>query len=138
VTLDMARLAKRHPERVAFFAGTIALAGATMMARVLVVVAVFNAELLRWLVPALGCAALASLAATGVSLLHARRAQAGNAERGSALVLTNPFDIAIVLKFGALLAAVMLLAEGLTRLSGAGGAYSRDGIVPTSMHSRCR
>jgi uncharacterized membrane protein (DUF4010 family) len=124
VTLDMARLARSHPERTAFFAGTIALAGATMMARVLVVVAVFNAELLRWLVPALVCAALASLAATGISLLHARRAQEGNAGRGSALVLTNPFDVATVLKFGVLLAVVMLFAEGLTRFFGAGGAYA--------------
>jgi uncharacterized membrane protein (DUF4010 family) len=124
VTLDMARLARKHPERTAFFAGTIALAGATMMARVLVVVAVFNAELLRWLVPALVCAALASLAATGLSLLHARRAQEGNAGRGSALVLTNPFDVTTVLKFGALLAVVMLFAEGLTRFYGAGGAYA--------------
>ena len=124
VTLDMARLARKHPERAAFFAGTIALAGATMMARVLVVVGFFNAELLRWLVPGLVFAGLASLAATGVSLLHARRSQAGNAGRGSALVLTNPFDLATVLKFGVLLAVVMLLAEGLTRLYGPGGAYA--------------
>jgi len=124
VTLDMARLAKKHPDRATFFAGTIALAGATMMARVIVVVAVFNAELLRWLVPGLVCAGLASLAATGISLLHAHRSQEKNAGRGSVLVLTNPFDITTVLKFGALLAAVMLLAEGLTRLFGAGGAYA--------------
>ena len=124
VTLDMARLAKSHPERTAFFAGAIALAGATMMARVLVVVAVFNAELLRWLVPALVCAALASLAATGVSLLHAHRSRAASAGGGSSLELTNPFDIATVLKFGALLAVVMLLAEGLTRFYGSGGAYA--------------
>jgi len=124
VTLDMARLARKHPERAAFFAGTIALAGATMMARVLVVVGFFNAELLRWLVPGLVFAGLASLAATGVSLLHARRSQAVNAGRGSVLVLTNPFDLATVLKFGVLLAVVMLLAEGLTRLYGPGGAYA--------------
>ena len=39
-------------------------------------------------------------------------------------MLTNPFDLATVLKFGVLLAVVMLLAEGLTRLFGAGGAYA--------------
>jgi uncharacterized membrane protein (DUF4010 family) len=124
VTLDMARLAKTLPERAAFFSGAIALAGATMMARVLVVVAVFNAELLRWLVPGLVCAALASLVATAVSLLHTRRAREGNAGRDSALVLTNPFDLTTVLKFGALLAVVMLFAEGLTRFYGPGGAYA--------------
>ena len=37
VTMDMARLAKQHPERTAFLEGAIALAGATMMARVLVI-----------------------------------------------------------------------------------------------------
>jgi uncharacterized membrane protein (DUF4010 family) len=124
VTLDMARLAKTLPERAAFFSGAIALAGATMMARVLVVVAVFNAELLRWLVPGLVCAALASLVATAVSLLHTRRARERNAGRDSALVLTNPFDLTTVLKFGALLAVVMLFAEGLTRFYGPGGAYA--------------
>jgi uncharacterized membrane protein (DUF4010 family) len=124
VTLDMARLAKKHPEREPFFSGAVALAGATMMARVLVVAGFFNVELLRWLAPALVFAGLASLAATGIILRHARRLQEGNAGTGSALVLTNPFDIATVLKFGALLAVVMLFAEGLTRSYGAGGAYA--------------
>jgi uncharacterized membrane protein (DUF4010 family) len=120
VTLDMARLARAHPERAAFFAGAVALAGATMIARVLVIAGIFNPDLLRWLVPALALAGLASLAGSGVVLLRARRVL----EAGSGLALTNPFEIATVLKFGALLAVVMLIAEGLIRLYGAGGAYA--------------
>jgi uncharacterized membrane protein (DUF4010 family) len=124
VTLDMARLAKRHPDREALFSAAVALAGATMMARVLVVAGFFNADLLRWLVPGLVFAGLASLAATGLILRHARRLREENAQDASALELTNPFELATVLKFGVLLAVVMLLAEGLTRVYGAGGAYS--------------
>jgi uncharacterized membrane protein (DUF4010 family) len=124
VTLDMARLAKSHPEREALFSAAVALAGATMMARVLVVAGFFNAELLRWLAPGLVFAGAASLAATWLILRHARRLQEENAKKASALVLTNPFELATVLKFGVLLAVVMLLAEGLTRLFGAGGAYA--------------
>ncbi len=124
VTLDMARLARKHPEREAFFSGAVALAGATMMARVLVVAGFFNVELLRWLAPALVSAGLASLAATGFILRHTRRSQEENAGKGRPLELTNPFELATVLKFGALLAVVMLFAEGLTRFYGAGGAYA--------------
>jgi uncharacterized membrane protein (DUF4010 family) len=120
VTLDMARLAHAHPERAAFFSGAVALAGATMIARVLVIAGIFNPDLLRWLFPALALAGLASLAGSGVVLLRARRGLDG----GSELALTNPFEIATVLKFGALLAVVMLIAEGLIRLYGAGGAYA--------------
>jgi uncharacterized membrane protein (DUF4010 family) len=120
VTLDMARLARAHPERAAFFAGAVALGGAAMMARVLVIVGIFNPDLLRWLVPALALAGLASLAGSGVVLLRARRALGASGD----LELTNPFEIATVLKFGALLAVVMLIAEGLIRVYGAGGAYA--------------
>jgi uncharacterized membrane protein (DUF4010 family) len=124
VTLDMARLAKRHPDREALFSAAVALAGATMMARVLVVAGFFNADLLRWLAPGLVFAGIASLAATGLILRHAPRLQEENAQKASALELTNPFELTTVLKFGVLLAVVMLLAESLTRVFGAGGAYS--------------
>lgn len=124
VTLDMARLARSHPERETLFSAAVALAGATMMVRVLVVAGVFNADLLRWLAPALVFAWLTSLAATGLLLSHARRPPEENARKASALELTNPFELTTVLNFGALLAVVMLLAEGLTRLFGAGGAYA--------------
>ncbi|HSD54898.1 MAG TPA: DUF4010 domain-containing protein [Burkholderiales bacterium] len=123
VTLDMSRLAKTHPEREPLFSAAVALAGATMMVRVLIVAAFFNAELVRWLAPGLVFAGLASLAATGLILRRTRRLQGENARKGSALELTNPFELTTVLKFGVLLAVVMLLADGLTRLFGAGGAY---------------
>jgi uncharacterized membrane protein (DUF4010 family) len=123
VTLDMARLARKHPDRAALFSAAAALAGATMMARVLLVAGFFNVELLRWLVPALALAGLMSLAATALMLNVWRRAGDRSGAQGGTLALTNPFDLATVLKFGALLAVVMLLANALTQLYGASGAY---------------
>jgi uncharacterized membrane protein (DUF4010 family) len=124
VTLDMARLAKTYPERTALFSAAAVLAGATMMARVLLVAGFFNVELLRWLLPALLLAGFASLAGTRLVLTRWHRSREHGGETGRALELTNPFDLPTVLKFGVLLAVVMVLAEGLTRLYGEGGAYA--------------
>jgi uncharacterized membrane protein (DUF4010 family) len=65
-----------------------------------------------------------SLAATALMLNVWRRAGDRSGAQGGTLALTNPFDLATVLKFGALLAVVMLLANALTQLYGAGGAYA--------------
>lgn len=124
VTLDMARLARAHPDRTALFSAAAVLAGATMMARVLLVAGFFNFELLRWLVPALVLAGLVSLAGMAIVLKRWQLSRAQGGAAGRALEMTNPFDLGTVLQFGALLAAVMLAAEGLTRLYGAGGAYA--------------
>ncbi|HSD41381.1 MAG TPA: MgtC/SapB family protein [Burkholderiales bacterium] len=123
VTLDMARLARQHPERTALFSAAAVLAGGTMMARVLLIAGFFNVELLRWLVPPLVLAGLVSLAGAAVVLRRWWQSREERSEAGSALELTNPFDLPTVLKFGALLAVVMFIAEALTRSYGAGGAY---------------
>jgi uncharacterized membrane protein (DUF4010 family) len=123
VTLDMARLARQHPERTALFSAAAMLAGGTMMARVLLIAGFFNVELLRWLVPPLVLAGLVSLLGAAFVLARLRQLREERRPAGGALELTNPFDLSTVLKFGALLAAVMLVAEGLARTYGAGGAY---------------
>ena len=123
VTLDMARLARQHPERTALFSAAAVLAGGTMMARVLLIAGVFNVELLRWLAPALVLAGLVSLVGAAVVLRRWLQSRDEHSEAGGALELTNPFDLPTVLKFGALLAAVLLVAEVLTRYYGAAGAY---------------
>lgn len=124
VTLDLARLSRKHPEHAPLCSAAAALAGATMMARVLLVGGFFNVELLRWLVPALVLAGLASLAGTGLLLAGSPPSRRESGDTGSAFALTNPFELSTVLQFGLLLAIVMLFAEGLTRFYGAGGAYA--------------
>jgi uncharacterized membrane protein (DUF4010 family) len=82
-----------------------------MALRVLVVASSFNVTLVRWLLPTLGPAVLVQILFAGM-LLHWRR----NGERPVAepLQLTNPLDLTVVLGFGALLAAIMVLAKALT------------------------
>ena len=120
VTLNMARLTREHPQRRELFAAAIMLASAVMMARVLVVVGIVNVELLPLLAAPL---LLAVLAQTGVAAYLGWRAQDEAAEHPQ-LALQNPFDLGVVLQFGALLAVIMLLAKWLSAWAGAEGAYA--------------
>jgi uncharacterized membrane protein (DUF4010 family) len=120
VTLTFARLGLQSPERAPLLRAGVLVANMTMMLRVLVVVAVFNAELLRWLAPSLMLAAIPLLA--WIAWLQ-RRTTCDNVREG-ALALSSPFELAVVLKFGALLAVVMLAAKIVTHLAGAAGAIA--------------
>lgn len=70
-----------------------------------------------------GAAALVILAAAG--LIYRR---AGAEPDGSALDLSDPFDIRVVLQFSAILAFVMLAAKLLTTAFGPGGAFGLAGV----------
>ncbi len=115
VTLNMADLAREHPERRWLFVAAIALANAVMLARVLAVAGALNAGLLPWIAPPLVLAALVQAAGAGVLA----RWSASNEPVSPRLALDNPFDLAMVLKFGALLTAIMFLAKALTVWAGA-------------------
>lgn len=105
VTLSLARLAKANAAHVRMLAGGILAAGAVMLLRVLVVTGIINFELAGSLAPVL----LAAAAAIGiVSILLVRSDPADGTADGKKLVLKNPFDLVEVLRFGVLLAAVML------------------------------
>lgn len=119
VTLNMAHLAREHPSHREMCAAAIMLAGAMMMLRVMVVVAVANTALLPTIAPAL---ALGALTQAGFGALLAWRA---GADEGAAapLALSNPFDLSSVLQFGALLAVIMALANGVAAWAGSAGAY---------------
>jgi uncharacterized membrane protein (DUF4010 family) len=118
-TLNMADLARRHPSHGDICAASAMLAGATMMARVMVIVAVANSALLPTVLPALALGAAAQL---GFGLWLAWRAGADD-ERAEPLLLSNPFDLKSVLQFGALLALIMALANGVAAWAGSAGAY---------------
>jgi uncharacterized membrane protein (DUF4010 family) len=119
VTLNMARLARDHPQRAKLFAAAIMLASAVMMLRVAVLVGLINTPLLQILaVPLL----LAALAQAGVAGLL------GNWARGDSqtaeLALKNPFDLKVVLEFGAILAIIMALTKGVAAWAGSEGTYA--------------
>lgn len=119
VTVTMAQLAREHPEqRGALVAGTL-IAGATMVARILTVVGVINSTVLIKLAVPFTIAG-AVLAAIGAYLLNRHLEEKGDAGE---LPLKNPFDLSMVLKFGALLLVVTVAAKLLTAYAGSSGAY---------------
>lgn len=120
VTLTLARMARSQPGRHSLMAGGALIAGATMMARVMVIVAVTKPALLGRIVLPLALAAAVS-AVIGLHLVG--RGDPGEDGDGE-IALGNPLDLAAVLKFGALLTAVGVLARIMTRLAGSAGAYT--------------
>ncbi len=119
-TLNMARLAREHRAREKLFAAGIMLASAMMMVRVVVVVGIVNLELIRIIAVPLVLAALAQAGVAGALGNWARND--GPVE--PPLALKNPFDLGVVLEFGALLALIMALAKGLAAWAGSKGAYA--------------
>lgn len=120
VTLSMARLARENPDNPRLFAAGALLANVAMMVRVIVIVALFNAELLRWLALPLVSAAISQ--AAGVALLMRQAKQDGGADRP--VSLKNPFELEFVLSFGALLTLIMFLGKVLTYAAGTRGAFA--------------
>ncbi len=120
VTVTLAELAKEHPERRDPLVAGALFASATMIARVLVVVGTLGAVLLPRLLVPVALGGLVLLAA-GTYFLG-RQPENGVAE--GKLQLKNPFDLATVLKFGALLTVVTVLAKLLTRVGGGEGVYA--------------
>lgn len=127
VTLNMAHLARQHASHRPMFAAATMLAGAMMMLRVMVVVGAVNYALLPRLVPPLVLGALMQV--LGGALLARRTGS--DAKKTEALTLKNPLDLGAVLTFGALLAIVMALANGLAAWAGSAGAYVLAAISGT-------
>lgn len=117
VTVTLARLAGENPERNDLLTGGALLAGVTMVLRVLVVVAIINSGLLAGIGPPL--VAGAAVLAAGAFVLIRRRGSDG--ADASGLTLSNPFELPTVLKFGALLAAIMLATKLVAGAAGKAG-----------------
>ncbi|MFM1813320.1 MAG: hypothetical protein RLZ98_15 [Pseudomonadota bacterium] len=114
VTVTLARLARVHKEHTSLLAAGVTLASATMMLRVIAIVGLFNKALLSDLLVPLSAATAVLLAA---AFLNFRQAQAP-AANDHEMTLDNPFDLRIVLQFGALLAVVLLLSRLASRMLG--------------------
>jgi uncharacterized membrane protein (DUF4010 family) len=119
VTISFARLAREHPESTRLLAGGILLAGATMLARILVLVGLIKPELLAMLLWPILAAGAVLLAGSGMLLW---KGQADTAQ-DSLLQIRNPFDLGTVLKLAGLIVLIMLAAKAMTDQASAAGLY---------------
>lgn len=108
-TISFSRLAREEPQGQSLLAAGVLLAGATMLVRVIVLVAVLSPPLVASVAMPLA-AGLAVLLAGAVLLLRRPR---GTGEQPS-LVLRNPFDLAMVLWLAALIGVTLVAAKLLS------------------------
>ncbi len=119
-TLSLARMARENPDRSGILVAGMLAAGVTMLGRVLVIAGLVNAEL----VPRLASPLIAAMTVLGLgAAIFARRAMT-DSEGKRPIDVRNPFDLATVLKFGALLTAIVLAAKLATITFGQVGAYA--------------
>ena len=121
-TLTLAKLAASHPERSALMAGGAMLAGATMMVRVTVVAGLVQPSLMAFLLLPLLAAALITVIA-GLLLVASGGPSETGGEDDPDIAVGNPLDLGSVLKFGALLTVVGVVAHIATLFAGSAGAY---------------
>lgn len=117
VTMALAERARERPEMTRLFTAGALVAGMTMLLRVLAVVALLNTELVWPLLAPL----LAAAAVTGAMALLLTRRQARDGGAAQPFDLANPFELPTVLKFGALLAAIMLATKLASGFAGGQG-----------------
>jgi uncharacterized membrane protein (DUF4010 family) len=117
VTLSLARMAVSNPGRAGLLAGSILVAGIVMQGRVLVITGLVYPPLAMSLALPL---VTASVVMTGVAafLIYREKQNGGD---DIAFGLKNPFELGMVLRFGALLAIVMLLVFVVRKQFGGGG-----------------
>jgi len=117
-TLSLARISRRLPLH-RLLAGGILLASAIMYPRVLLEVAVINAALLPALLIPLGGMSLVSFGAAFWLWRHDEQ----HGQVSTEGIARSPFQIGPALKFGLLLAAIMLAAEGIRSYMGEQGLW---------------
>jgi uncharacterized membrane protein (DUF4010 family) len=118
VTVTLARLSKGKDAGAPVLAGGILLAATVMLARVFLVAAALNRDLLVPLAVPFGAAAMVFLGAAGFLLLRPRPAGPG-----TALTLTNPLELGVSLKLAGFIAITMLLAKLIVGQFGDAGLY---------------
>lgn len=118
VAITLSRLPDGDRSRARLVGGAIGLACAIMYVRVLIVVSVFGLSLLTGLAIPLGLAFAFGLIGAVVFI---RSAGPGLTTHG--LALRNPFDFWMAVKFGLVLAAVIVLAQALEQWAGHAGVF---------------
>jgi uncharacterized membrane protein (DUF4010 family) len=132
VTLNFARLSRDNVGADRLLAASASIACGTMLPRILLVIGVLNSPLLMRLIVPMGAAALVTY--IGAALLWRRPTQGASPVDAR---IENPFEFWLALRFGLLLAAIMLLArlvptwlgeQGLFLLAAVSGLGDVDAI----------
>jgi uncharacterized membrane protein (DUF4010 family) len=118
VTFSLAQFA-RLSEKKLFFMGGILIASSIMFARVIIEVFVVNRNLLEHLWVPIGLMFICILAGGYWFLVKGE----SNQEAGSKIDIKNPFQLGLALRFGALLALILLLSEAVKEWFGSEGIY---------------
>ncbi|HEY8064573.1 MAG TPA: MgtC/SapB family protein [Methylosinus sp.] len=118
-TMTMARLSREQSGGASLFAAGALFANATMVFRVLAIVALIDAELLGALAPPLAAGGVVMLLCAAAFM---RRATAVPA--GAGFAPKNPLDLGAVLEFGALLTVIAILSRLAMRMAGGAGALA--------------
>lgn len=117
IALSFARFGKESPGIARLLAAGVGMSSTMMFARMLVVVFAVSRDMALALLPVVAAVVLSG--AIGVVLLW--RGQRDHA--GSAPVLDNGFSLGVPIRFGLLLAGVMVLSRGATEWLGDEGLY---------------
>lgn len=123
VTISLSQVPDRNRTRMRLLGGAIVLAWSVMYLRTLIVVSVFGLPLLEGLLIPLGLAAVSGLLVSAVLMRPA-----GSDETRHGYAPRNPFDFLMALKFGLLLAVVIVLAQALNEWAGSLGVLVAAGL----------
>lgn len=118
VTVNLARLARTHPVWSPTLASGILVACGTMFPRILLVSGLLHPPLLVRLAPPLAVMALVTYASAGIFWWRQRQAI-----QSTDLLLSNPFQLGLALRFGVLLLGILLAAEWIKVTWGEQGLY---------------
>ena len=124
VTISMARMARETPSLTGPAAAATLASATILYPRVLLVATTFSAQLGQELLLPLGAAA----AASGLILWYQMN-RVGEAKESPPMETLEPFDLATPLKFGAILAAVMLGSAAMSAWLGDVGLLVISGIA---------
>ncbi len=124
VTLGFSQRSRHEPSRSSSFALGILVAWTIMFFRVLVAVAVINADLARRL--ALGIGIMGGVSLLSCAFLFSRR---DSGETGSVKSGSNPFELGEAVKFGLLFGVVTILAKAAQYYLGSAGLYIAGAVA---------
>lgn len=120
VTITLANFCRKATRKQLYMAG-ILLAGSVMFARVLIEVFIANRALLPLVALPLGLMGAGMVLAAGFFWRRHQQAPANLAEQVN---LPNPLQLMTAIKFGALLAVILLLSKALVAWLGDSGIYA--------------
>ena len=117
VTISLSSLSRHNASRRDLLMASVNFASATMMLRMLAVVALFNFRLVAHLAIPFALAALVLFLAGAILLTRQRPTE----DHNEPMVLNNPLDLTLALQFGVLLAVILVLSKLASRFAGETG-----------------